>query len=256
MWRKIRILLLLYVLLMVAVSAWLSRARSTDWGDTLWVTVYPINGDGSAASSKYVAGLSQSTFDPIAKFFAREGEHHGLALAEPVRMQLGTTLTESPPAPPQSRNVLSVALWSLRLRYWVFMADKGEDAAPTDIEIFVRYFDPEAHRSLAHSLGLQKGLIGVVNAFASTDYSGSNNVVITHELLHTVGAADKYDPSSGLPNYPNGFAEPSREPRYPQKFTEIMGGRRPVSSSEAVTPRSLKGVVVGDITAIEINWTR
>ena len=46
---------------------------------------------------------------------------------------------------------------------------------------------------MAHSTGLQKGMLGVVNAFASADQEGSNAVVIAHELLHTFGATDKYD---------------------------------------------------------------
>ncbi len=42
-----RIGMLLYLLAMVAFGAWLTRARTTDWTESLWVTVYPINGDGS-----------------------------------------------------------------------------------------------------------------------------------------------------------------------------------------------------------------
>ena len=58
--------------------------------------------------------------------------------------------------------------------------------------------------------GLQKGLIGVVNAFASDEQAAQNNVVIAHELLHTVGATDKYDPRTNQPSHPDGYAEPDR----------------------------------------------
>jgi hypothetical protein len=118
----------------------------------------------------------------------------------------------------------------------------------------VLYHDPEKTQRIAHSLGLQKGLIGVVNAFASKQYKGSNKLVIAHEMLHTVGASDKYTPGSGLPIYPNGYAKPELVPRYPQNKTEIMGGRRPITQNKAVMPTGLKRVIIGPETAKEINW--
>ena len=158
-----------------------------------------------------------------------------MSIERPIRINLGDSVEGHPPVPPESRNALAVALWSLRLRYWALRNGGGD--VPTDISVFVRYFDPEDNRRLAHSLGLQKGLIGVVNAFASPEYAGSNNVVIAHELLHTVGASDKYD-ASGQPVFPDGYAEPDTEPLYPQSAAEIMGGRIPTSASDSHMPRS------------------
>ena len=79
--------------------------------------------------------------------------------------------------------------------------------------------------------------------------------MIAHELLHTLGATDKYDLQTNQPCFPHGFAEPDREPRYPQALAELMGGRIPISSDEAQTPESLRQVVVGPATAAEIGWT-
>ena len=81
---------------------------------------------------------------------------------------------------------------------------------------------------------MQKGLIGVVHAFAQRQMAGTNNIVITHELLHTLGATDKYEPGSGAPLFPIGFADPSQKPLYPQEAAEIMAGRR------ALSPRRLR----------------
>ena len=111
--------------------------------------------------------------------------------------------------------------------------------------MFVVYYDPKTHQRLAHSLGLQKGLIGVVNAFASPAQASRNNVVIAHEFMHTVGATDKYDPSNNQPVFPEGFAEPDRKPVYPQQRAEIMAGRIPVASNSAIMPRSPAACVVG-----------
>ena len=59
------------------------------------------------------------------------------------------------------------------------------------------YHDPSTLQTVPDSHGMQKGLIGVVHAFAQRPMAGTNNIVITHELLHTLGATDKYDPGTG-----------------------------------------------------------
>jgi hypothetical protein len=43
---------------------------------------------------------------------------------------------------------------------------------------------------------------------------------------------------------------------YPQSFAELMGGRIPVSSTEATTPESLQQVLIGAKTASEIGWRK
>ena len=176
-----------------------------------------------------------------------------MALDEPFTIKLSAPLEVQPPAPPQDRNMLAVIAWSLQLRYWSWANDNWGGPKP-DIQMFVKYFDPSTSPRLAHSLGLQKGMVGVVNAFAHRKMAGANNVIIAHELLHTVGATDKYDPDTNLPLYPIGFADPKREPLYPQRRAELMGGRIPITQSRAETPSSLASVVIGQATAIEIRW--
>ncbi|NIO43671.1 MAG: hypothetical protein GTO41_28055 [Burkholderiales bacterium] len=84
--------------------------------------------------------------------------------------------------------------------------------------------------------------------------SAENNIIITHELLHTLGATDKYDLATNQPLYPAGYAEPDIRPLYPQQFSEIMGGRIPVSQVRSVPPQTLDAVLVGPQTAAEIGW--
>jgi hypothetical protein len=144
--------------------------------------------------------------------------------------------------------------WSLNMRFWAWRTEAKYDGPPANISVFALYHDPRLHDRLEHSLGLQKGLIGVVNAFADASMTAQNNVVIAHELLHTLGATDKYHPDTNQPIYPEGFAEPERAPRFPQKHAEIMAGRIPLSVSESRTPTSLRQSVVGSKTAAEINW--
>jgi hypothetical protein len=107
-----------------------------------------------------------------------------------------------------------------------------------------------------HSLGIEKGLIGVVNAFAVEAMDGGNDMVIAHELLHTLGATDKYDPINDAPVFPDGYGNPRQSPLYPQKFAELMAGRRMLSATSWEQPSSLDEVVIGPATAIEIRWRK
>lgn len=250
--KKFRVSILLYILLLVAVGAWLAKARTTDWDQPLNVVVYSINGDGSAVSRKYIDKLEKNDFDRIETFFEREAQRYNLPLKKPVDVAYAGELKTKPPLPPAGASTLSIMLWSLKLRYW----DWKNDNYPylEDVNIYVLYFDPNKTPTVAHSLGLQKGLIGVVNAFAGRKMKRSNHVIIAHELLHTVGAADKYDPATNQPLYPTGYADSSRQPLFPQKKAEIMGGRIAISETEAKQPRSLKQVIIGKTTATEINW--
>lgn len=252
--RTLRIALLLVILLAVAGDAWLTGLRTTSWEEPLWVSVYPINADGSAATADYIAALDNEQFAPVAEFLAREARRYGLARTSPVQLRLAAEIHERPPAPPPNEQRLAVMLWSLQMRYWAWRMQNSIDGPPSDIQMFVQYYDPQLTDRVAHSVGLQKGLVGVVNAFASRKLAGQNNVVIAHELLHTVGATDKYDPSNSLPVYPQGYADPGREPLYPQTRAEIMGGRIPVSEHQAELPMNLNKVVVGPETAVEIRW--
>ncbi|MEJ2115865.1 MAG: hypothetical protein P8X88_07445, partial [Gammaproteobacteria bacterium] len=49
------------------------------------------------------------------------------------------------------------------------------------VRIFVLYHDGKVHQKLEHSLGIQKGLLGIVHAFASNEQTKQNNIVIAHE---------------------------------------------------------------------------
>ena len=139
------------------------------------------------------------------------------------------------------------------MRWWAKQVS-SDVGPPAHIQMFVLYNDPELNPRVPHSLGLQKGLLGVVHVFASDRDVGGNNVVITHELLHTVGASDKYDPQTNRPIFPIGYAEPDKQPTLPQEFAEIMAGRLPLSQTEMRQVRDLREVVVGEYTAREIRW--
>jgi hypothetical protein len=254
MWKILRVAALLVVLIVVGGQAWLDHATTTDWDDTLWVGIFPVAADDSAVSERYVRNLSRAEFESIEAFFQSEAERAGLNLRDPVHVELFPPMQEMPPILPPRASALSSAWWSLKMRWFASRVSDVPGRVPAQIRVFVLYHDPAVRSALPHSLGLQKGLIGVVNAFADPQMRGSNAVVIAHEVLHTLGATDKYDPATEELRFPQGFAEPDLEPRYPQRFTEIMAGRRPISETEGEMPESLSDVIVGDATAAEIGW--
>ncbi|NIR59348.1 MAG: hypothetical protein GWO02_07415 [Gammaproteobacteria bacterium] len=252
--KRVRVTVLLAILVVAALTQWRAAVRVTDWEEPLWVVVHPIDGDGRAATRRHLHGLDDGVFEGVEAFLAREAARYGVRLETPVDVTLGPALEPPPPARPPGAGPLRSIWWSLRVRYWAYRTDPFEGVSP-DVRIYVIYYDPAVRERVPHSSGLRKGLIGIVNAFASRAAAGSNNVVIAHELMHTLGASDKYDPATGRPRHPEGFAAPRRRPLYPQSRAEIMGGRIPLSPARAVIPRSLASSVVGPVTAREINWT-
>ncbi|MDX1499699.1 MAG: hypothetical protein R3176_07375 [Woeseiaceae bacterium] len=252
MFKIVRIAVLLFILFFVSVSSWLTQARSTDWEDSLWVKLYPINADGSQAAADYIAALDVADFEPIEAFIARETGRWGRPIERPVRIELGTPIREQPPAVAPGAGFLGVMTWSLKLRFWAGRVAGEQDEITPHIRIFVRYHSPDMHLMLENSVGLQKGMVGIVNAYAGRRQRGANQVIIAHELLHTLGASDKYDPATGQPVAPHGLGEPERVPLYPQRYAEIMGGRIALAVDDAVVPKSLGFALIGPLTASEI----
>lgn len=142
------------------------------------------------------------------------------------------------------------------MRWWVYRSDTYSDGPSPEIKIFVLYHAPGGEEPLENSLGIRKGMFGVVHAYADFGLQPKNHVVIAHEILHTLGASDKYDPATRLPVFPDGFADPEQSPPYPQQLAEIMGSRIPQTANDAIMPPSLDFTVIGDKTAHEIKWLK
>jgi len=251
----LRILILLLVLLVVALTTWQQKYLSTRWRDPLYVAIYPIAADDSPVTRAYLAALDAERFKTIDRFFTGEAERYHLRTREPFRTRLRTELHDRPPQRAEDAGVLATALWSLRMRYWVWRVS-GHAHDPEDVRMFVLYHDPALTPTVPHSLGLMKGLIGVVYAFAAPEMNGENDMVIAHELLHTVGATDKYSLIDDAPRFPEGYGDPAQKPLYPQQWAELMAGRRMLAPDKWQQAAGLDEVVVGPVTALEIRWTQ
>jgi hypothetical protein len=252
----IRLALLLAVLAFVALGAWLDRRRSTDWDGTLRVTIYPLAASGDAATRGYLSGLDSGHFDDLEDFFSEEAARHGVSLAEPVRVRLSRAATRLPPLPEADAGAIGIAAWSLRFRYWAWRVAAQDPLPSPDIQVFAIYHESDGGPALPDSLGLSKGLMAIAHLYGDRGADGGNLVVVAHELLHTLGATDKYDRATLQPHEPDGLGEPDRSPPYPQDYAEVMAGRIALSAREATIPEDLSQVVVGSVTAREIGWTQ
>lgn len=254
MWKIVRIAVLVLALIGAISVTWLDRADARDWDESLWVGIYPLAADTSPATTQYIGAVQNESFSSIEKFFEREAQHYGVNVDRPVRVELYPSPRSPPPKLRPGSGPLATISWSLRMRWYAWRAPERSGQPRPNIRVFVLFHDPSRTTAVPHSLGLQKGLIGVVHAFASRDAQGSNAVVIAHEVMHTLGATDKYDEHTLQPLFPDGYGVPEQEPRWPQDHAEIMGGRRALSENEAEIPESLDDVVVGQRTASEIAW--
>lgn len=251
--KTVRILVLLGFLIFIALITAHQIVYTRNWSSTLEAVILPINADGYLKTDEYIQSLTTGHFSQIDRWMAREAAKYDLPLSKPLQVVLGPQVKSVPPVFPVEGNSLDVLFWGVRFRWWAYRNTPDDNADLTRIRLFVMYHQGDDGRPLAHSLGLQKGLLGLVHAFAIPEQNSQNNIVISHEILHTVGAVDKYE-GYGNPIFPVGYANVNRTPLFPQRSAEIMAGRIPTSYYSSYMAESLKSVIINPHTAREINW--
>lgn len=251
MLKKIRITFLLGILIVVSGQTISQQVRTSAWNETLKVTIYPINGDGELVTERYLRKLDASRFKEIESFMQAQAKEYGID-GKLLDISVAPLLKTMPPMPPEGQGILSSVLYSLRLRAWGLLHQNSDYSS--DIRLFVVYYDPEESMEIPRSLALRKGMIGLVNVFADESMEGMNNFVINHEMLHTLGATDKYHLDTNHPYFPEGYARPFQVERHQQVKAEIMGGRIPIGPRNAIMPESLDQAMIGSYTALELSW--
>jgi hypothetical protein len=254
MFKRIRVAILLYILAFTVLGNYLAAARSTDWNDTLWIDVYPINADDSTKTQAYIDNLEAGDFQEIETYFKSEAARFGVAVEQPFRVELGPQIDNVMPELPATPSLLGTLVWSLKMRWFAARIDPGDGRPKPDIKMFALHHEESDAAVLDRSTALERGLIAIAKLFAGNASEGPNRVVMAHELLHTLGATDKYDLASNLPIFPHGYANPDQHPRHPQRVAELMAGRIPVGGERAEMAGSLQRTIVGPLTAAEIGW--
>lgn len=249
--KQYRILFLLSILIYVIADQAIAKHYSTAWNNTLKVVIYPINGDSSKQSQQTIQALKEQNFNSIQRFIEQQASHYGLAIKQPISITIAPQMNKPPALPALDSGILSTMLWSLKIRWWAWYENTYTDNK--DIRLFVEYYAKESAESQI-SVGLEKGMMALIKNYADKQLMERNNVIIAHEMLHTLGATDKYDPATLMPSFPQGYAHPELGKNSMQNKCEIMGGRIPYKDDLAIVPNSLGYCLIGKTTANEIGW--
>lgn len=249
--KQIRVLILLLLLLPLVMLAFWEQDPRPDWERTLIVGLYPHNGDGSPEVQAWIDRLHVQDFQPIEVFMAEQATGHGLTLERPFEIRLGRPINSVPPPPPRVGATRERLTWAVRLRWWHFRLDR--QGLKPDIVLVASYQKNPTAFSELRSIGMASPRLGLVQLAGGDHAREFNHVVLAHELLHTVGADDLYRPDRRA-QFPAGYAEPERNPRYPQPRAELMAMALPISPDLARPPQNLEEVQIGQTSAQEIGW--
>ncbi|NNJ65367.1 MAG: hypothetical protein HKP16_07365 [Xanthomonadales bacterium] len=252
--KLMRVVLLLSILFVILLSTWMTEKRMAAWERPILVTVYPIVADEEAETARFVKSISENSFREVNAFFERESGPYGFQVTPAFRFQMAPISSERPPPVPGQFEPAAIAWWSLKMRWWAWKMDFNDGLVQPDIQMFVLYHSLNGNSEVGISVGMRKGRYGIVKAYAREALQPKNLVVFTHEMLHVLGASDKYVLSTGEPIFPDGFARPQQRPLFPQEYAEIMGGRIPINSVTSVMPGSLRQCRIGQKTATEIGF--
>jgi hypothetical protein len=252
--KLMRITLLLSILFVIVVGTWMTEKQMAAWERPILVTVYPIAADDHRATLEFAKSIDADSFREVNRFFGRQSEPYGFSVTPAFRFQVAPVSTDLPPPVPEQFNTAAIAWWSLKMRWWTWTKGMGDGLIEPDIQMFMMLHSLNGRVGLGISVGMRKGRYGIVKAYANESSRSTNLVVFTHEMLHVLGATDKYVLSTGDPIFPDGFADPNRLPLFPQTRAEIMGGSIPLNAYSSAMPESLEQCKIGRLTAEEIGF--
>ena len=82
----------------------------------------------------------------------------------------------------------SVALWSLKMRWWAFRRDLADGLVSPDVQMFVLYHGVNGLGEMGISVGMRKGRYGIVKAVARESSQPRNLVVFTLPVMFNESA--------------------------------------------------------------------
>jgi hypothetical protein len=255
----LRVSALLAVLVLVLVYAWhdfSARRERAAWNKPLQVAVVLVRlGNRDATSLAAVARFRQR----VAVLEERLHDELGRYRTAPERMLrfdvYGPVNAEV--APPQLE---CDSLWcSAQHTFALWRYTRAVDAAaglPTrafDSRIYAVLEPVTSERKFVEGFSEQGGRVGVARVQLDESTVDLGLFVLAHELMHTLGASDKYD-AEGAALIPFGLGDSEQTPLYPQLRAEVMARNRVLAPGQEAVPDSLSELSVGSWTAREIGW--
>jgi hypothetical protein len=256
---RIRVSVLLALLALVLVYAWHDReARRGRNGFERTLDVALVIVEAAPVDPSALA-LLRSRVRELERRLTNEFHRYRPAGVQPFAFVLFGPVPEgrAPPAQAQA-GVLALArrAWEL----WRFTHDVDTRAhVPSsgfDARVYVVVRPPaNSARAFVEGASEQGGRVGIALVELDESMVDFALFVVAHELFHTLGATDKYEPG-GRTRFPDGLAEPELVPALPQRFAELMAENRPIDALHEAPPSSLAELAVGPSTAKEVGWQR
>ena len=242
------------VLLWAGADCYQRRARTT-WRRPLNVALVLVERGPVGVSTTGLFGDRARTLE---RRLASEYKRHTDRDFSPFSFAIKGPIRDKQPPPSVEPGALALLRFTYALWSWTEEIDARAQIQRGDYDARIYLvMKPGAPGSVvfAEGEGEYGGRVGVAQVDVARDSIDFPLFVAAHELMHTLGASDKYD-SSGNAIYPDGFAEPYHAPLYPQRGAEIMARDLPLSPTSARPPDTLDELFVGNTTAAEIGWRR
>lgn len=262
-WVRVSVLLfILFVVVLYALKDLRSRRERTAWDRTLDVAVVVVHVDGTPAVDPDAVRVLEERLPALEERLRAEAERYrppSTGIEPPFRFRIkGPVIVKSRPPSPASEGAVDLAKQAVDMKAWLRDVDPRAGVEPEqwDSRIYVIVRRPASQRrAFVEGESEQGGRVGSVAVELDASMADTTLFVVTHELMHTLGATDKYD-QNGRTLIPDGLAEPEREPLYPQRYAEVMARNRPTSPVAETIPISLDELAVGPKTAQEIGWRK
>ena len=201
----------------------------------------------------------ESNLAGVAKWFAREFEARTRQPTPPIHFTSRGPIRAAlaPPLPPAG-DAPFLDRWKGTSEFLGYFKELGlrENLVLEgyDAVVFVYFYGEDDVKKYAgqHSVASRRDRLGVVFSAVGPRHFARCAALVAHELCHTLGATDKYEGERSL--FPDGYAEPEKNPRFPQRHAEIMALGIPISESEELRVDSITDCVVGRKTAREMGW--
>ncbi len=260
--KTIRIGFLLTVLAGVLLFAWRDVSRRNarnEWRDPLSVGVVILDASGpvSALDPAAVATL-HSGIGALGNRLSREYERYHTTTRSMIQtVPYGPVAVDAAPPQLEADDWWSLVKYTWDVQRYVWNVDsraavpsRGLDSRIYIVATPVR----DAAAKWVEGASQQGGRFGF--AVVELDESTVDLVlfVAAHELMHTLGASDKYTASGTL--IPDGLGDPEQKPLFPQRYAEVMARNRVLGPGREVVPETLDELRVGRLTAREIGWLR
>ncbi|MCO5171857.1 MAG: hypothetical protein M9894_36620 [Planctomycetes bacterium] len=271
-WRKVRIALLLVVLAGAGLKYLQVRRAERwvpDWRATqqvLLVLLAPASAtpDEQAELERLTRfarlGDDKATLSALEHWFEVElGRYVDRPGFKPVQLRVTGphAYSGAPPPPPRVGEGLSFRDRYRRTRDFLGWYEERLKDVPGRFPniVFVTFYGADAAHVFrgVHSVASRRERRGFVFAPLTDQGRDAALINVAHELLHLFGATDKYEGERCA--YPQGWVEPFKEPRLPQRFAEVMAQGIPVADGRAEASLDLfEAMRVGVETAREIGW--